>query len=88
MATTEPTTEKISNPRAKAKLAEEKLAEATFDGADFEKHSYLADVIKNFRGNGVVTKDGKIFKTPERYIGKEDEWEKENSQSQEILIKQ
>ena len=73
----EPTTEKISNPRAKAKLAEEKLEEATFDGADFEKHSYLADVIKNFRGNGVVTKDGKVFKTPERYIGKEDEWEKE-----------
>ena len=53
------------------------MGEATFDGADFEKHSYLADVIKNFRGNGVVTKDGKVFKTPERYIGKEDEWEKE-----------
>ena len=68
----EPTTEKISNPRVKSKLIE-----ATFDGADFEKHSYLADVIKNFRGNGVVTKDGQVFKMPQRYIGKEDEWEKE-----------
>lgn len=68
----EPTTEKISNPRVKSKLIE-----ATFDGADFEKHSYLADVIKNFRGNGVVTKDGQVFKIPQRYVGKEDEWEKE-----------
>ena len=73
----EPTTEKISNPRVKSKLVEEKLSEATFDGADFEKHSYLADVIKNFRGNGVVTKDGQVFKIPQRYVGKEDEWEKE-----------
>lgn len=68
----EPTTEKISNPRAKAKLAE-----ATFDGKAFEKHTYLADVIKNLRGNGVITKDGQVFKMPQRYVGKEDEWEKE-----------
>lgn len=68
----EPTTEKISNPRAKAKLAE-----ATFDGKAFEKHTYLADVIKNLRGDGVITKDGQVFKMPQRYIGKEDEWEKE-----------
>ncbi len=68
----EPMTEKISNPRIKSKLTE-----ATFDGKAFEKHTYLADVIKNFRGNGVVTKDGQVFKMPQRYVGKEDEWEKE-----------
>lgn len=55
----------------------ERLNEATFDGGDFEKHTYLADVIKNFRGDGVITKDGKVFKMPERYAGKEDAWAEE-----------
>lgn len=55
----------------------ERLNEATFDGGDFEKHTYLADVIKNFRGDGVITKDGQVFKMPERYVGKEDAWAEE-----------
>ena len=55
----------------------ERLNEATFKGGDFEKHTYLADVIKNFRGDGVITKDGQVFKMPDRYVGKEDAWAEE-----------